>query len=68
MCISVEVHTIGSDCMFQFKSLQLAQNIRVSLEIVVIGSGCARSSEIVVLGLDEVYFALNSCDWHGLFS
>ena len=52
MCISVEVHTIGSDCMFQFKSLQLAQNIRVSLEIVVIGSGCARSSEIVVLGLD----------------
>ena len=52
MCISVEVHTIGSDCMFQFKSLQLAQNIRVSLEIVAIGLDYARISEIVVLGLE----------------
>ena len=43
--------------MFQFKSLQLAQNIRVLLEIVAIGSGYARISEIVVLGLDYVCFA-----------
>ena len=52
MWVSVAVVAICSDCIFQFKSLQLAQNIRVSLEIVVIGSGCARSREIVALGLD----------------
>ena len=38
MCISVEVHTIGSDCMFQFKSLQLAQTMHVSVGIGTIGS------------------------------
>ena len=39
-------------CVFHLKSLQLAQGIRVLLEIVAIRSGCACSMEIVVLGLD----------------
>ena len=37
--------------MFQLKSLQLAQNIRVSLEIVAIGLDYARISEMVGKGM-----------------
>ena len=41
MWVSVAVVAICLDCIFQFKSLQLAQNIRVLLEIVAIGQAVA---------------------------
>ena len=39
--------------MFQLKSLQLAQNIHVSLEIVELGSDYAHFSKLFATGLDK---------------